>query len=112
MLELLRQHLLITQQRMKRQADKHHSERLFEVGDSIYLKVHPYLQNSLAACLNYKLALKYYGPYQVLQKVGAVSYRLKLPPQSKIHDIIHVSQLKKRVPSDLQASSALTPNPQ
>ena len=42
-LELLRQHLLRAQQMMKHQADKHHSERSFTVGDRVYLKIQPYL---------------------------------------------------------------------
>ena len=84
---------------MKDQADKKRSVRSFQVGDQVFLKVQPYLQNSLAARRNQKLALKFYGPYQVPQRVGAVSYKLALPANSRIHDVIHVSQLKKQVPS-------------
>jgi len=48
MLDLVRQHLLWAQQRMKLQADKRHSERSFAVGDLVYLKLQPYVQVSLA----------------------------------------------------------------
>lgn len=89
--EMLKQHLLRAQARMKKQADKKRSERMFQVGDQVYLKVQPYLQNSLATHRNQKLALKFYGPYQVLQRVGEVSYKLDLPVNSKIHNVIHVS---------------------
>jgi hypothetical protein len=42
-LAAVRQHLLRMQQRMKHQADKHRSERIFSVGDSVFLHLQPYL---------------------------------------------------------------------
>ena len=52
--ELLRQHLTRAQGRMKRQADKHRTERSFQLGDQVFLKVQTYLQNSLATRHNQK----------------------------------------------------------
>lgn len=95
MTELLRQQLLRVQQRMKSQADKHHSERNFEVGDQVWLKLQPYVQTSVASRTNHKLAFRYFGPYEVIKKVGTVAYELKLPPNSKVHLVFHVSLLKK-----------------
>lgn len=43
MIQLLQQHLLRVQQRQKHQADKHRSERSFEVGDLVFLKLQPYV---------------------------------------------------------------------
>ena len=97
MVGLVRQHLLRQQQRMKAQADKHRSERQFEVGEFVYLKLQPYIQTSVAVQGNRKLAFRFYGPYQILEKVGKVAYRLQLPVSSQIHPVIHVSQLKKAV---------------
>ncbi|PHT37368.1 hypothetical protein CQW23_25068 [Capsicum baccatum] len=74
-IELLRLHMHRAQQRMKDIADKHRSERLFEISDWVYLKLQPYRQVSLAARTFPKLAAKYYGPYVVDTKVGVLAYR-------------------------------------
>jgi transposase InsO family protein len=97
MTQLLHQHLSRQQQRMKNQADKHRTEREFGVGDQVYLKLQPYVQTSVAKQGTRKLAFRYYGPFQVLQRVGKVAYKLALPETSQIHPVIHVSQLKRAI---------------
>ncbi|WVZ69122.1 hypothetical protein U9M48_017960, partial [Paspalum notatum var. saurae] len=49
-----------------------------------------------------KLAPRYVGPFKISEKCGPVAYRLELPPRLVVHDIFHVSQLKKclRVPEE------------
>lgn len=89
---------------MKMQADKNRSDRSFSVSDSVYLKLQPYVQSSLAPRANQKLAFKFFGPFSVIGKVGPVAYRLKLPSSSTIHDVFHVSQLKKAISADTQVS--------
>ncbi|XP_071680316.1 uncharacterized protein [Lolium perenne] len=99
MQQLLHQHLERQQQRMKSQADKKRTERHFEVGAMVYLRLQPYVQTSVATQGTHKLAFRFYGPFQVIEKVGKMACKLALPLSSKIHHVIHVSQLKKAVSS-------------
>ena len=85
--------------RMKKNADKKRTERSFAVGDFVYLKLQPYVQYSVAPCAHHKLQFKFYGPFEVLARVGSVAYQLRLPDGSRIHPVIHVSQLKKALGS-------------
>uniref|UniRef100_A0A6N2KZ88 Integrase catalytic domain-containing protein n=1 Tax=Salix viminalis TaxID=40686 RepID=A0A6N2KZ88_SALVM len=96
-LSLARENLKESQSRMKMYADRKRTKREFEVGDWVYLRLRPYRQTTVAMRKTMKLSPRYYGPFQVLQKIGTVAYKLDLPPESKIYPVFHVSCLKKKV---------------
>jgi hypothetical protein len=107
MLRLLQQHLERVRARMKHQADKTRVERVFQVGESVFVKLQPYIQSSVAPRAHHKLLFKYYGPFPILERVGEAAYRLQFPPTSRIHPVLHVSQLKKALGSKHQVQSSL-----
>ncbi|XP_047252063.1 uncharacterized protein LOC107842928 isoform X1 [Capsicum annuum] len=102
-LQLLKHHLLRAQLRMKQQADSHRSDTHFKFGDWGYFKVQPYKQVTISSHSTHKLSAKYYGPFQIIKKVGPVAYTLLLPSSVKIHPTVHVSLLKRcyEVPSTI-----------
>lgn len=97
LLSLLKQNLLVAQERMKLSADRHRSERDFVEGVWVYLRLLPCRQKSLRQNKLGKFSPRYNGPFQILKRIGMVSYKLDLPPDSKIHPTFHVSCLKAKL---------------
>ncbi|GJV53130.1 putative reverse transcriptase domain-containing protein [Tanacetum coccineum] len=81
--------------RQKSYADKRRKPLEFEVGDRVLLKVSPW-KGVVRFGKKGKLAPRYVGPFEIIERVGPVAYRLKLPQElSCVHDTFHVSNLKK-----------------
>src|SRR5512136_986780 len=102
----VRERLRIAQSRQKSYADNRRRELAFETGDYVYLCVTP-LRGVHRFQTKGKLASRFVGPYKILERRGEVAYQLELPSNMiGIHDVFHVSQLKKclRVPEE-QADS-------
>lgn len=78
----LKENLVKAQLRMKQYADSKRSERVFEVGDMVFIKLQPCRQTSVALRKNLKLASKFYGPYHVVKKISPLAYELQLPSES------------------------------
>ena len=76
---MLKENLQATQNQQKLYVDRHRVEHSFEVGDLVYLRLQPYRQSSLKKKGAEKLKPRFYGPYEVVRKVGEVAYELELP---------------------------------
>jgi hypothetical protein len=93
--QMVRESLKLAQSRQKSYADKRRRDLSFEVGDFVYLKVSP-MRGTCRFKVKGKLAPRYVGPFKIVDHSGDVAYQLELPPQlSDVHDVFHVSQLKK-----------------
>ncbi|XP_074342612.1 uncharacterized protein LOC141680225 [Apium graveolens] len=83
----------------------------FHVGDKVMVKLLPQ-QFKVFRNVHKGLICKYEGPFEVVGKVGKVSYKVQLPPNMKIHQVFHVSMLKpyhEDVEDPLRNDSSRTP---
>ena len=98
--KMIRERLKVTTDRQKSYADMKRKDIRYEIREKVVLKVSPW-KKVMRFGKNDKLSPRFIGPYEVIEKVGPVAYRLALPPDlEKIHDVFHVSMLR-RYRSDL-----------
>jgi hypothetical protein len=101
--KIIQNNLKAAQSRQKSYADIRKRPLQFQVRDFVYLRVSP-TRSIQRFGVKGKLAPRYIGPFEILEICGLVAYRLQLPPQlTAIHDIFHVSQLRKcvKVPTEV-----------
>ncbi|GKB80609.1 putative reverse transcriptase domain-containing protein [Tanacetum coccineum] len=92
---LIKEKLKAARDRQKSYADNRRKLLEFEVGDQVLLKVSPW-KGVIRFGKKGKLAPRYVGPFEILERVGPVTYRLRFPEVlSSVHDTFHVSNLKK-----------------
>jgi hypothetical protein len=93
----IKQNLKAAQDRQKIYADKNRNQREFKVGDHVFLKVKS--NRSSLKLGNYaKLAARFCGPFEILERIGSVAYMLVLLASMTVHNVFHVSFLKKYIP--------------
>jgi hypothetical protein len=100
--QVVRENLKVAQSRQKSYADMRRRELTFEEEDYVYLKVSP-IRGLRRFKVKWKLSSRYIGPFRILQWKGEVAYQLELPERlSEVHNMFHISQLKKclRVPEE------------
>ena len=69
----------------------------FQVGDQVFMRISPW-KGVLRFGNKGKLSPRYMGPYEIVERIGKVAYRLRLPPElARIHDVFHVSMLRKYI---------------
>ncbi|XP_070001969.1 uncharacterized protein [Nicotiana sylvestris] len=105
--QLIRQRLLAAQSRQKSYADKRRRDLVFTIRDKVFLRASP-MKGVMRLGKRGKLSPRFIGPSEILYEVGAVAYRLALPPElSFIQPVFHVSMLRKCISDSSQVLQAL-----
>nr|BAL46523.1 hypothetical protein [Gentiana scabra x Gentiana triflora] len=93
--ELIRKNLKAAQDRQKSWADIRRRPLEFAVGDRVYLRASP-MKGVKRFGQKGKLSPRYVGPFDIIERIGKLAYRLRLPESmSRVHNVFHVSMLKK-----------------
>ncbi|XP_071923294.1 uncharacterized protein [Coffea arabica] len=96
-IKIIRERLKVAQDRNESWADLKRRPLEFQTGEKVYLKASP-TKGVMRFGRSSKLSPRYVRPYEILDKVGPLAYRLALPPAlSRIHNVFHVSQLRRYV---------------
>ena len=109
LLKNLKANLEVARNRMKQMADRGRIDVTFQEGEMVFLELQPYRQQSAFRRVHQKLTSKYFGPYPIKERVGAVAYKLKLPNGVRPRLVFHVSQLRKKLGEGFLTSLELPP---
>ena len=94
---LIKRRLETAASRQKSYADPKRRDVEFQVGDYVFLKVSA-MKGVMRFGKKGKLAPRYIGPFEILERIGMVAYRLALPPDmSQVYPMFHVSMLRKYI---------------
>ncbi|KAM6593024.1 hypothetical protein CsatA_000727 [Cannabis sativa] len=89
--------MLAAQSRQKSYADPKRRDIDFQVGDMVFLRISP-MKGIKRFGKKGKLSPRFIGPFEILERIGQVAYRLAMPPAlAAVHNVFHVSMLQKYV---------------
>ncbi|XP_075473950.1 uncharacterized protein LOC142505009 [Primulina tabacum] len=95
---IIREKLKAAQDRQKSWADLKRRPLEFEVEEKTYVKF-SLMEGVVRFSKSGKLNPRYVGPFEILETIGTLAYRLALPPDmSRIHNVFHVSRLRRYIP--------------
>jgi len=93
--QLIQQRLKTAKSRYKSYADIRRKKLEFQVGDYVFLRVSP-SKGIVRFGKRGKLNPRYVGPYEIVERIGPLAYRLNLPPElARVHNVFHVSMLRR-----------------
>ncbi|KZV45812.1 hypothetical protein F511_39205 [Dorcoceras hygrometricum] len=93
----IRDRMKTAQSRQKSYADSHRLDLNFEVRDHVFFRVAP-MKGVIIFGRKGKLSPRFIGPFEILERIGTLAYRLDLPPQlSAVHNVFHISALRKYI---------------
>ncbi|PKU73387.1 hypothetical protein MA16_Dca024189 [Dendrobium catenatum] len=98
-IRLIRERLLAVQDRQKKYYDAKHRFVEFNVGDFVFIKIRP-MKGVLRFGKVGKLNPRYIGPFEIVKRIEKVAYRLALPTTYAVHNVFHVSSLRKYLSDD------------
>ncbi|XP_073273249.1 uncharacterized protein [Primulina huaijiensis] len=90
----IRDRIKTAQSRQKSYADKHQRELEFAVGDHVFVKVAP-LKGDMRFDKKGKLSPRFIGPFEILEKIKTLAYRVALPPMlARVHNVFYILMLR------------------
>ena len=93
--KIIRERLKVANDRQKSYADMKRKDILYKIGEKVFLKVSPW-KKVMRFGKKGKLSPRFIRPYEVIEKVGPLAYRLELPLElEKIHSVFHVSMVRR-----------------
>lgn len=95
-MQVIKKNLKTTQNRQNSYVDQHRVFKEFQVREHVYLRIKPKkISLRIGSCA--KLAPRYCGSFEILERIGPMAYQLALPPTLKVHDVFHISFLKEYI---------------
>lgn len=110
MLPLIKDNMSFSQMRMRNQANKHRHDCSFDVVTWVWIRLQPYKHISVRGHTSSKLSRRYFGPFQIVKRIGTVDYELALADTARIHPVFHVSKLKLYYGTPLRVTPQLDPS--